>query len=293
MRILIYGVTGMLGHKLYQAFQGEHEVFGTIRGRRESLSRYDVLFDLSKIIDGVDVANADSLKAAIAASRPDVVINAIGLVKQLIGPDDVIEALAINAIFPQRLARLRDEHGFRLISISTDCVFDGRKGNYSETDTADADDLHGRSKFLGEVTRDGCLTIRTSIIGRELAGSHSLLEWFLSNRGGKIDGFRRAIFSGFPTTVIADIIKRLVNEHPDVTGLYHIASTPISKFELLSKINDRFGTDIEIEPVEEFIADRSLDATKFIDRTGIVAPTWDEMIDTMASDPTPYDRYRK
>src|SRR5687767_2058375 len=208
MRILVFGASGMLGHKLIQHLSPHAEVLGTVRGSAEPLARYGI-FDLSHIVDNVDVSGETSVLSAISETRPDVVLNAVGIVKQLPSASDVITTLTINSIFPHRLAQLSAEFGFRLLTISTDCVFDGLKGNYTESDKSNADDLYGKSKNLGEVTYGNALTLRTSIIGRELATRHSLVEWFLSNEGGSVNGFTNTIYSGFPTLVLADIIKSL------------------------------------------------------------------------------------
>lgn len=199
----------------------------------------------------------------------------------------------LNAIFPHRLAEIAGITGARLINISTDCVFDGKKGNYNEEDLPDATDVYGKSKNLGEVTGNNCLTLRTSIIGRELQTNHSLVEWFLSNRGKKVKGFVNAVYSGFPTIVLADIIAALIENHKNLSGLYHVSSEPINKYELLRLINEAYQAGVEIEPFDDFRIDRSLDSTKFRKETGIFPADWPEMIKRMADDKTPYDEWRK
>jgi dTDP-4-dehydrorhamnose reductase len=220
------------------------------------------------------------------------VINAVGIIKQLPTSKDVLTTLEINSIFPQRLARIAQKHKFRLINISTDCVFSGKKGHYIEEDFADAEDLYGKSKFLGEVYGKNCLTLRTSIIGRELASEHSLIEWFLSNTGGKVKGYKNAVYSGFPTIFLAEIIADLMKNYQEIEGLFHISSEPINKFELLCLVKEKYNSDIEITPFEDFYIDRSLDSTKFRNLTGFMPHTWEVMIDRMADDPTPYEKWR-
>ncbi|HEV8592767.1 MAG TPA: sugar nucleotide-binding protein, partial [Pyrinomonadaceae bacterium] len=201
--------------------------------------------------------------------------------------------LTANSIFPQQLAELSADLGFRLICIGTDCVFQGTKGRYTEDDPADALDLYGRSKYFGEVAGENCLTIRTSIIGRELQTSHSLVEWFLGNRGKTVNGYVNAIYSGFPTIILADIISDLILNFRDLNGLYNVSSEPINKFDLLKLINDAYKAEIEIKLFEDFHIDRSLDSSKFSHATGFKAWPWKEMIKIMADDPTPYDVWRK
>lgn len=286
-KVLIIGGSGMLGHKLVQALGERFEVWATLHGSFDSVERYGI-FDRQCTVENIDVTDIEKVRAVLNTSRPDVVINAVGVVKQVPGAHDVVHTLQINSIFPQRLAELSDEVGFRFITISTDCVFDGTKGMRTEDDAADALDLYGQSKHWGEVTGGRCLTLRTSIIGRELATRHSLVEWFLSNRGCTVKGFANAIYSGFPTVVFADIIARLVVDHPDLNGLYHVSSEPIDKFRLLSLINERFNAGVQLERDEEFRIDRSLDSAKFREVTGFVPPSWEKMIERMAADPTRY-----
>ncbi|MBP9664969.1 MAG: sugar nucleotide-binding protein, partial [Pyrinomonadaceae bacterium] len=177
------------------------------------------------------------------------------------------------------------------ISVSTDCVFSGRKGNYSESDEPDARDLYGLSKLLGEVKAGNCLTLRTSMIGRELNSQNSLVEWFLSNRGGRVDGWTKAIYSGFPTLELAKIIGDIIEFSPDLRGMYHVSSDPVSKFDLLQLLDDAYGARVEITPSEKVVIDRSLDSTVFREITGYAPPTWAEMVAAMAADPTPYDEF--
>lgn len=291
MRILVIGGSGMLGHKLVQSLRPHAEVFATIRPAFDDV-KYFGIFEQSQTVTKLDIRDVHAVEATIASVRPDVVINAVGIIKQMPNSNDVINTLTINSIFPHQLAQFCASAGSRLITFSTDCVFSGSKGNYSENDRPDAYDLYGKSKNLGEVVSDNVVTIRTSIIGRELSGAHSLLEWFLGNNGGKVKGYINAVFSGFPTIVLADIIKSLTFDHAELNGLFHISSSSINKFELLSLIKDRMELDIEIEPSTDLRIDRSLDSSKFREATRWAPETWEEMIDRMASDPTPYDKWK-
>ncbi len=281
----------MLGHKLVQTMQKKYEVWATVRENSESLKKFGI-FDSAKIIGDVSIENFDTVQKAINKVKPDVLINAVGIIKQLPSSRDVIKTLKINSIFPNQLAELAQSSGIRLMTISTDCVFNGKKGNYTEADVSDAEDLYGKSKNLGEVSASGCLTLRTSIIGRELHTAHSLVEWFLSNRGGKVRGFTKAIYTGFPTVVFAGIISDLIEKHKNLQGLYHVSSESVSKFDLLCLLKRFYKVPIEIEPYADFEIDRSLNSSKFRNETGFVPLDWEEMVEKMAADTTPYDNFR-
>jgi dTDP-4-dehydrorhamnose reductase len=292
LKIMILGGTGMLGHKLWQLLADQFDIYVTLRQGLKSYARYN-LFDRMRTVDHVCVQDFDSVIRAIVAVRPQVVVNCVGIVKQHPVAKDPLVSISVNALFPHRLAQICRATGSRLIHISTDCVFSGRKGNYVESDVADAEDLYGRTKFLGEVSYEGCLTLRTSMIGRELETSHGLIEWFLSQEGKAIRGYTRAIFSGFTTNTLAEIIAQIITEYPDLQGVWHIASEPISKFELLSLVKRIYGLNIQIEPDETVVVDRSLNADRFRQATGFVPPPWPDMIEQMYQDPTPYSELRR
>lgn len=291
MKVLIIGGGGMLGHKLAQVFSDKFETFVTLRG---SLSKYETLkiFGRTNVYENIDAENIENLEEIIRKIKPEVLINAVGIIKQLPSSKNVVNTLKINSIFPHQLAELAKANDARLICVSTDCVFSGKKGNYDETDIPDAEDLYGKSKNLGEVVEGNCLTIRTSIIGREIGTKHSLLEWFLSNENGKVRGFKNAVFSGFPTEILSEILADVVENHKDLRGLYHISSEPINKFDLITLIKNQYGADIEIESDENFVIDRSLDSTKFREETRFVPQTWKEMVKKMAQDTTAYAEWK-
>jgi dTDP-4-dehydrorhamnose reductase len=280
MRLLIVGITGMLGNTLFRYFSQQPgiEAFGTVRDGRTK-SHFDSAH-YEAIIDDVDADHFDSITSAFAQVKPDIVINAVGLIKQLHASKDPLSALPLNALFPHRLARLCAVAGARLIHISTDCVFTGSAGNYVETDIPDAVDLYGRSKLLGEVDYPNAITLRTSIIGHELASDNGLIGWFLSQQG-TTRGYTRAIFSGFPTIEIARIIERHVVPRPELHGLYHVASSPISKHDLLQLTATTYNKVIKIVPDDTFVIDRSLNADQFNKATGYQAPSWPELVRTM------------
>lgn len=289
MRTLILGGSGMLGHKLWQTLAERFEAYTTFRRRPASYG----IFDLSRAVENVSAQDFDSVVRAVARVQPEVVINCIGVVKQDAAAKDPVASIYTNALFPHRLAEVCRASRARLIHLSTDCVFSGRRGNYSEGDQPDAEDLYGKTKNLGEVTGEGCLTLRTSMIGRELDGSNGLLEWFLSQQGKTVRGFRRAIFSGFTTQALSEIISSIIVEHLEMSGVWHVAAEPISKFDLLTLIKETAGLSIQIEPDETFSCDRSLDGAPFRQVTGFALPSWSDMISKMFQDTTPYSEIRR
>ena len=243
---------------------------------------------------GVDVDRPDALAAAVKQVQPDAVVNAIGIVKQLRTAKAAIPTIRINALLPHELAELCATEGARFIQISTDCVFSGSQGVYSEADAPDPPDLYGRSKLLGEVVdAPNALTIRTSIVGRELSGTVGLFEWFLSQGSGPLRGFSRAIFSGLTTLALSGLIADLIADQPELTGLWHVSAAPIDKCTLLSRLRDALGLEVEIVPDESLVIDRSLDSSRFRAETGWLPPTWDTMLASLANDPTPYARLRE
>lgn len=280
MKILILGGDGMLGHQLLAHLAPRHDVRVTLRRPLESYASFG-LFGAHNAKGGIDLHTMDALLPVLAAFRPDAVINAAGIVKQRPDAEEAISNLEINALLPHRLALLCRPIGARLVHVSTDCVFSGRKGGYTETDPPDADDLYGRTKVLGEVETTNCITLRTSFIGRELSRKTALLEWFLAQTGS-IRGFRKAIFSGFTTIEMGRIIEMLLTRFPDAAGLYHASSAPISKFDLLGLVKQRLGLAVEIAPYDDFVCDRSLDSTRFRKEFGYRPPDWPAMVDELA-----------
>lgn len=280
MRILILGASGMLGNAMMRVLseKTDWQVYGTVRS--ESAKRLFQPGIAAHLIAGVDVEQQDSLLRAFIRARPDVVINCVGLIKQLADAEDPLQAIPINALLPHRLARMCELAGARLVHMSTDCVFAGDKGNYRESDPSDAKDLYGRSKYLGEVAYPHAVTLRTSIIGHELQSAHGLVGWFLSQQG-RCNGYTRAIFSGLPTVVLAQVVRDVVIPNAALSGVYHVAAKPISKYDLLKLIAAVYGKKIEIEPSEQLVIDRSLDAGRFREVTGYVAPEWSKLIETM------------
>ncbi len=294
MRVLVLGGEGMLGHKVFQVLSLRFDTVATFLDSDGLWRQFPQYADVpeSRLIGGVDALRFETVVAALEQTRPDAVINCVGIIKQLKEASDPILTITLNSLLPHRLADLCAGLGARLVHMSTDCVFSGRKGAYTEDDLPDPEDLYGRSKLLGEVERPGCLTIRTSIFGRDFLKQDALLEWFLSKRGGRVKGYRNAVYSGFPTQVLARIIGDLLADQPTLGGLMQIASAPISKYALLMMLKEAMELDIEIEPFDDPPCDRSLSAARFVRTTGYRIPSWEEMVADVAADPTPYDEWR-
>ena len=279
-RVLVLGANGMLGNTVLRFFAASpgYQVFASVRS--SAVLRH-IPNDLhSCVFTGVDVENIDGLMQVFDEVHPDIVINSIGLVKQLAASYDPLAAIAINALLPHRLARLCGVEGARLVHMGTDCVFSGIKGMYTEADISDARDLYGRSKYLGEVDYPHAITLRTSIIGHELDSAHSLIGWFLA-QSDNIIGYRRAVFSGLPTVEIARVIRDYVIPHPELHGVYHVSTAPINKFDLLTQVAQTYGKTINIYADDQLVIDRSLDSSRFQMATGYVAPEWPELIKIM------------
>jgi dTDP-4-dehydrorhamnose reductase len=280
IKVLVLGASGMLGNAVLRLFcRGPgYVVMGSTRSAGSVHHLPKQLHD--RVVCNVDVENVDNLTRLFSLAHPDVVINCVGLVKQLAQADDPLAAISINALLPHRLARLCAVAGARLIHISTDCVFAGTKGMYCEDEPSDAEDLYGRSKFLGEVDYPNAVTLRTSIIGHELDGARSLVGWFLA-QAGSVKGFRRAIFSGLPAVEIARVIRDYVIPHPELHGVYHVSAEPISKFDLLTLIAQTYDKTIDISADDQLVIDRSLVSTRFRQATGFSPKPWPELLRTM------------
>lgn len=284
MRILILGGDGMLGHRLLKHFSLAHETRATVRRDNACYAGFPLFTNANTFYD-IEIHDIERVGRVVASFRPDAVINATGIVKQRAESAESISSIEINALFPHRLALLCAEVGARLVHMSTDCVFSGRRGGYAETDVPDAEDLYGRSKLLGEVTAAPGITLRTSIIGHELSRKTGLLEWFLAQRG-TIRGYRRAIFSGFTTREMARVIELILTGSGPAHGLFHVSSDPISKYDLLQRLRDRMQRNLVIEPDDTFACDRSLDSSRFRTAFHYRPPSWNAMIDELTESTT-------
>lgn len=272
----------MLGHRLWKHLHTKHDVWATLRRSFDSYSH--PLFDRARTITGFDAANTQQLIKAFKAAEPDLVVNCIGIIKQLKEAHNTPLSLEINALLPHRIAEVAALAGARLIHISTDCVFSGKKGNYTEKDTSDAEDIYGRTKFLGEISYSDCLTLRTSIIGHELETKSGLIEWFLGEKGKEVKGFRRAIYSGFTTVEMARIIELVAVRAPTLEGVWQASSEPINKFELLRLVAEHYKWPGALIPDDTFVCDRSLNSDAFRKATGYTPPSWPEMVRELASE---------
>lgn len=287
MKVLVLGAYGMLGHRLFLELDKKAEVSGTCRSiAKDGLASR--LLPQERLFGGVDAERFESVREAMNKAGPDAVVNCVGIVKQLQEAHDPIKSIRVNSMFPHLLARECVENGVRLVHFSTDCVFSGKKGMYTQDDLPDPPDLYGRSKLVGEVSAKGCITIRSSLVGRELGSANGLVEWFLRNRGGKVKGYRNAVFSGFTTTEMSRIVRAVLTDHAGLSGVWHVASKPISKYDLLRLVNDKMGLRTEIEEDAAQHIDRSLDGSLFQERTGYVAPSWETMVGEMASEAPQY-----
>lgn len=280
MKVLVIGASGMIGSTVLRVLSenNDWEVFGTVRD--ESVKRFFSKPIVERLSTNVDVEHQDSLVGVLDRLRPDVVVNCAGLTKHKPEAEDSLVSIPINTLMPHRLAGLCKLIGARLIHISTDCVFSGEKGGYVEDDFADARDVYGKSKALGELNYQHTVTLRTSTIGHELQSQFGLLDWFLLQEE-RCKGYTRAIFSGLPTVVFAQVVRDVVIPHKELSGLYHVAAKPIAKYDLLKLIADVYGKSIEIVADDSFVIDRSLDANRFQLATGYVAPEWPELIKLM------------
>ena len=292
-KILILGGGGTLGHKLWQVLPRKFpDTFVSIRKNRAFYDKCG-LFSEKNVVDGLDLLDFGAVREVLNDLRPSVVINCAGITPRREEAWNNIAVISINSLLPHRLDEWCADNNARLIHFSTDCVFDGKKGNYSEVCPSDSKDLYGRTKALGEVDSPCALVIRTSMIGRELFGGTELLEWFLAQKGKKIKGFRRAVFTGLTTNRLALVAGDILEKYPALNGLYNITSQAISKYDLLIMLRDIYNLDIEIQPDDSVECRRDLDGTKFVKATGFVCPPWRQMTAEMADDKTPYGNWRK
>jgi len=288
-RVLILGGGGMLGHKLCQTLGPRFETFATFRS---DPPRIESVFERTHALVDVDARRFETVANSFRTAQPDVVINAVGIVKQLPEAGLPIKSIELNALFPHLVDELCRSVGSRLIHVSTDCVFSGRQGNYSEANAPDALDLYARTKLLGEIVdSSAALTLRTSIIGRELRTRHGLLEWFLAHAGGRVQGYAAAIFSGLTTSALSELIAQVIALQPDMRGLWHVSSDPVSKYQLLLWLDTAFGTGTTIDRDLSVRYDRSLDSKRFWEATRLSRPSWHAMIEQLRVDKTPYQKF--
>lgn len=289
MKVLVLGGAGMLGHKVFQILRARFpQTACTVRTPMPSVG----LFQQGNVFEGVDATDISSLQRVLDLYRPQAVVNCVGLIKQRPEAASISKCMAVNALFPRRLLDLCADIRARLVHFSTDCVFSGLRGGYTETDRPDADDAYGISKKAGELHASHALTLRTSFIGRELSTFSSLLEWLLGRKGGTVRGYTKAVFSGVTARFLGNLVGDLLERHPDLWGLYHVAGQAITKHDLLCLLRSAFGLDIEVVPDAGLRCDRSLNGEALQRETGLAVPSWPDLVRDLCLDPTPYDAWR-
>lgn len=283
MRILILGGTGMLGHILWKRLPLHFpDTYTTIHKGKQDYGG-DHLFAGSRVIDYIDVTDFSLLEGVLRGIKPDIVLNCIGLTKRRENTQAPVPSIVLNALFPHRLAKLTKDLGVRFIHFSTDCVFDGKTGNYKDESQTNAITLYGRTKALGEVRGSHILTLRSSFIGKELCKATELLEWFLSQKT-VVRGFKNAIYTGLTTLELYRVVEKLLLDYPDASGLYNLSSEPINKFDLLKLIGEKMHHDVEIIPDETFHCDRSLESTRFRKEFHYTPPAWTAMVEELSQE---------
>ncbi len=283
-RILVVGASGMLGHEALRVLAPDFDVWGACR-RPGGLP--DLGVPAGQLLGGLDATNPGDAYELLEMVQPDIVINAVGIVKQRADAKAAIPSIEVNSLWPHVLADACAQHGARMVHVSTDCVFSGSRGMYCETDVPDAFDLYGRSKLLGEVTdRENVVTLRTSIIGWQLEEPTGLVGWFAAHRAEQLKGFTKAVFSGLTTRALTEVVRDVVLPDATLSGLWHVSAEPINKYTLLTMLAEKLGWDVEIAPSDELVVDRSLDSSRFRKRTGWTPPSWDEMLERLADNRT-------
>ena len=292
MKLLILGVSGLIGHKLLQILSINHEVYGTLHHLKSKYNNLE-LFDKSNIIDSVDVLDFEHLKGIMHSINPDVVLNCVGITKRKIHDGNILEVIETNAVFPHKLANWAKINQKRVIHFSTDCVFNGKEGDYNEESLTTAEDLYGRTKALGEIRYSHTLTIRSSFIGQELFDRTELLDWVLAQNGKTIKGYKNALYSGVSISFMADVVNKIILKHPSLNLLYQLAPTkPISKYDLICIAKKAFGLDIEIIPQFDYVHKPTLNGAKLRNETGIQVPSWEIMMEELANNKSYYKIYK-
>lgn len=289
MSILVLGATGLIGNRLVRTLSEDFDVFGTTRQMKFSNPKFYQLLKKDNWLINTDPKKMFELEAKIKKLKPNVIVNCLGITKQKTGEFDIQECVTVNALFPHQLSTICRELDIRLIHFSTDCVFSGQKGNYTEGDIPDPIDTYGRTKVLGDLLNNQDLTIRTSFVGREISSFMNLFEWAIRNKNKRIHAYPNAIYSGLTTLTLSQIIKTIIVNHPKLSGLWHISSEPVSKYELLRNLNKELSLEMDIQKDESFICDRSLNSDSFRKETQIKIPNWSEMINEFIDDQSWYD----
>lgn len=279
MRILVLGGTGLIGNRLTRQLRQNADVYASTRTSLVEMPMLENILEPNKWIFGLDATDFQFLESEIKRLKPDVIVNCLGVVKHQINPKNAEATILLNSVLPWRLSGIAEKYDFKLIHLSTDCVFSGETGNYKESSSPDAVDLYGRSKILGELNNAHVLTIRTSFVGREIKTFANLFEWVQRCQTTRITGYKRAIYSGLTTQAISEVIEKLIFDFSALTGLWHVSSEPISKYDLICMLNNSLNLKLDIESSEEFFCDRSLDSTAFASKTSLAIPNWITMVE--------------
>jgi dTDP-4-dehydrorhamnose reductase len=288
-QILILGASGMLGHMLVRVLSPHHNVVGTTSSKHDEKSPLARILSEENWVDQVDVRNLPTVEKAIRDTKADVVINCVGVIKQKMESSNIMDAILINSLIPHQLANICNQTQSRLIHFSTDCVFEGTPGVKMANQVPNATDLYGTTKRLGEVNYGSALTLRTGFVGRQLSGAEGLFEWVRSQRGKTIDGYQNAIYSGFTAMALSQIIRQIIEEHEQLSGLHQVAGNHINKFDLITKLNEYLDLDLTINRNTDFMCDRSMDGSEFTKLTDIAIPSWDDMLVEFAADQNFYN----
>ncbi len=282
MKLLILGANGLLGNTLTKYFfeKKNYETYGFLRDSSK-LNFFKKEY-ISRLIIIKDVLNINDLRKKIKDLMPDVIINCIGQTNKITEENfnNIEKYINLNSLFPFRLKEICHEIKSRLIHFSSDCVFSGEKGFYSEKDNPDPNDIYGKSKLLGELDNENIITIRKSVIGHELDSKKGLLEWFL-NQEGSVEGYKEAIFSGLTVLELARIIDMYILPNKGINGIIHLSGDPISKYDLLKIVANQYNKIIKIEPNVEIKIDRSLNSEYFKNLTGYKSDPWPSLVKSM------------
>jgi len=287
-RVVVLGATGLLGHRVIESLQQRFDVVGTTQRTQILESRFPQRV-ATGLQCGIRAQQFSAVQRLIRDVQPVAVVNCIGIVKSQTVSVSPEELRTVNSEFPWRLAELCHGTHSRLIQVSTDCVFSGERGNYSELDIPDPVDAYGVSKLAGEPNLPGCLVLRTSFVGREYFSTRGLVEWLCSQRNNTVPGFRQAKFSGVTTAVLARLIGMLIDRHGDLTGTWHVAGEPVDKYTLLTQLSNALDLHVDVIPDDSLVCDRTLNGNAFAEVTGFLAPSWSEMVTELANDSRNYE----
>lgn len=284
MRILILGGSGMLGHRLWLYLPARFpDIYTTLHKDRNKYDKYNLFNNKKKVIDNIDAVDFSVVERVLDKIRPDVILNCIGITKRRDEINNMALCINLNSLFPHNLANWGEINKAKIITFSTDCIFDGKTGNYIEENLPSASDIYGKTKALGELRGTNTLTLRSSFIGPELFQGSELLEWFLAQTG-PVKGFKNAIYSGLTTFELCRVVEKILVSYPQASGLYNVSSDPITKFDLLMLIKKEMDLSVEIVPDETFCCDRSLDSSRFRKEFNYIPPSWEVMVQELSAE---------